>query len=169
MWLRVEHAPANRVSIDAWLTDPTVFARARDSRAELFAEVADFGLQLEHFAVFNQARDTVTEPLSAPACLKIGRPVGLVGMKELDEIKAIALEYGKREAPSILAKGEGEEAMSIIDAAFDLGLPVIEDEALQRLLSGVDIGEEVPESLYRAVAVVLAWVFWLRGDEPGRG
>ena len=59
-------------------------------------------------------------------------------MKELDEIKAIALEYGKREAPSILAKGEGEEAMSIIDAAFDLGLPVIEDEALQRLLSGVD-------------------------------
>ncbi|GIR69872.1 MAG: hypothetical protein CM15mP74_11230 [Halieaceae bacterium] len=37
------------------------------------------------------------------------------------------------------------------------------------LLSGVDIGEEVPESLYRAVAVVLAWVFWLRGDEPGRG
>ncbi|GIR69873.1 MAG: hypothetical protein CM15mP74_11240 [Halieaceae bacterium] len=54
-------------------------------------------------------------------------------MKELDEIKAIALEYGKREAPSILAKGEGEEAMSIIDAAFELGLPVIEDEALQRL------------------------------------
>ena len=59
--------------------------------------------------------------------------------------------------------------MSIIDAAFELGLPVIEDENLQRLLSGVDIGEEVPESLYRAVAVVLAWVFWLRGDEPGGG
>ena len=89
-------------------------------------------------------------------------------MKELDEIKAITLEYGKRQAPSILAKGEGEEAMSIIDAALELGLPVIEDEALQRLLSGVDIGEEVPESLYRAVAVVLAWVFWLRGDEPER-
>ena len=49
--------------------------------------------------------------------------------------------------------------MSIIDAAFDLGLPVIEDEMLQRLLSGVDIGEEIPESLYRAVAVVLARVF----------
>ena len=59
--------------------------------------------------------------------------------------------------------------MSIIDAAFELGLPVIEDETLQRLLNGVDIGEEVPESLYRAVAIVLAWVFWLRGDAPGRG
>ena len=72
VWLRVEHAPANRVSIDAWFTDPTVFTRARDSRAELFAEVAEFGLQLEHFAVFNQARDTVTEPLSAPPVSRLG-------------------------------------------------------------------------------------------------
>ena len=87
-------------------------------------------------------------------------------MRDIDDLKAIALEYGKRQAPSILTKGEGDEAMSIIDAAFDLGLPVIEDEALQRLLSGVDIGEEIPESLYRAVAVVLAWVFWLREMSP---
>ena len=87
-------------------------------------------------------------------------------MKDLEDIKAIALDDGQREAPSIVAKGEGETAMAIIDAAFDLGLPVIEDESLQRLLMGVEIGDEVPESLYRVVAVVLAWVFWLRGDEP---
>ncbi len=72
VWLRVEHAPANRVTLDAWLTDPTVFARARDSRAELFAEVADFGLQLEHFAVFNQARDTLREPLSVSPVSGLG-------------------------------------------------------------------------------------------------
>ena len=72
VWLRVEHAPAHRVSIDAWFTDPNVFTRARDSRAELFTEVAEFGLQLEHFAVFNQARDTVTEPLSAPPVSRLG-------------------------------------------------------------------------------------------------
>jgi hypothetical protein len=72
VWLRVEHAPANSVSLDAWLTNPTVFARARDSRAELFAEVADFGLQLERFAVFNQARDTLTEPLSTPPVSGLG-------------------------------------------------------------------------------------------------
>ena len=72
VWLRVEHSPANSVSLDAWLTDPTVFARARDSRAELFAEVADFGLQLERFAVFNQARDTLTEPLSTPPVSGLG-------------------------------------------------------------------------------------------------
>jgi type III secretion system FlhB-like substrate exporter len=41
-------------------------------------------------------------------------------MRDSDDLKAIALEYGKRQAPSILTKGEGDEAMSIIDAAFDL-------------------------------------------------
>ena len=72
VWLRVEHAPASRVYLDAWLTDPIVFARARDSRAELFAEVADFGLQLEHFAVFNQARDTLTDPDDALLVSRLG-------------------------------------------------------------------------------------------------
>ena len=72
VWLRIVHAPVSRVRLDAWLTDPTVFARARDSRAELFAEVTDFGLQLEHFAVFNQARDTFKDPLSAPTATRLG-------------------------------------------------------------------------------------------------
>jgi hypothetical protein len=72
VWLRVEHTPASRVYLDAWLTDPTVFARARDSRAELFAEVAEFGLQLEHFAVFNQARDTLTDLHRAPPVSRLG-------------------------------------------------------------------------------------------------
>ena len=72
VWLRIEHAPASRVCLDAWLTDPTVFARARDARAELFAEVAEFGLQLEHFAVFNQARDTLTDPHRAPPVSRLG-------------------------------------------------------------------------------------------------
>ena len=65
VWLRVEHLPMSTVRLDAWLTDPGVFLRARDSRAELVAEVAEFGLKLEHFAVFNHARDTVTDPPSS--------------------------------------------------------------------------------------------------------
>ena len=87
-------------------------------------------------------------------------------MRDLEELKAVALEYGQHDAPSVLAKAEGDSALTMIDAAFDLGLPVVEDESLQRLLSGVEAGEEIPESLYRVVAVVLAWVFWLRGDDP---
>jgi hypothetical protein len=38
----------------------------------LFAEVAEFGLQLEHFAVFNQARDTVKEQQAVPSAQRVG-------------------------------------------------------------------------------------------------
>ena len=72
VWLRVEHIPARRVRLDAWLTDPGVYLRAQDSRAELFAEVSQFGLQLEHFAVFNQARDTVQEQHTATTSFRVG-------------------------------------------------------------------------------------------------
>ena len=72
VWLRVEHIPARRVRLDAWLTDPAVYLRAQDSRAELFAEVSEFGLQLEHFAVFNQARDGVKEQQAPASTHRVG-------------------------------------------------------------------------------------------------
>ena len=87
-------------------------------------------------------------------------------MKNPKELNAVAVEYGRTSTPSVIAKGEGKTARAMVERAFDLDLPVIEDETLQRLLTEVDIGEEVPESLYRSVAVVLSWVFWLRGDRP---
>jgi len=71
-WLRIEHLPASTVRLDAWLTDFDVFARARDSRAELVAEVADFGLRLEHFAVFNQPRDTARSDASTQPSVRMG-------------------------------------------------------------------------------------------------
>jgi hypothetical protein len=72
VWLRVEHVPAKKVRLDAWLTDPAVYLRAQDSRAELVAEVSEFGLHLEHFAVFNQARDTVKDSQVAVSSTRIG-------------------------------------------------------------------------------------------------
>jgi len=49
-----------------------VFERARDSRAELVAEVAEFGLRLEHFAVFNQPRDTARSDLPSNPLVRVG-------------------------------------------------------------------------------------------------
>ena len=71
-WLRVEHHPASTVRLDAWITDFAVFERARDSRAELVAEVAEFGLRLEHFAVFNQPRDTARSDLPSNPLVRVG-------------------------------------------------------------------------------------------------
>ncbi len=56
-WVRIEHLPAFKVRLDTWLTDQTLFNKARNSRAEFAAEISSFGLQLDHFAVFNQPRD----------------------------------------------------------------------------------------------------------------
>jgi flagellar biosynthesis protein len=35
------------------------------------------------------------------------------------------------------------------------------------MLSKVDIDQEIPSEVYTAVAVVLSWVYWLRGMQPG--
>jgi len=35
------------------------------------------------------------------------------------------------------------------------------------MLSRLDVGQEIPEDMFTAVAVILAWVYWLRGMQPG--
>jgi flagellar biosynthesis protein len=35
------------------------------------------------------------------------------------------------------------------------------------LLSKLDVGEEITQDMYTAVAVILSWVYWLKGMQPG--
>ena len=42
-----------------------------------------------------------------------------------------------------------------------------EDPQLLALLSRLDVGEEITQDMYTAVAVILSWVYWLKGMEPG--
>ncbi|MGH7927381.1 MAG: EscU/YscU/HrcU family type III secretion system export apparatus switch protein [Candidatus Binatia bacterium] len=79
---------------------------------------------------------------------------------------AIALRYRAREmgAPRVVGKGAGFIAEKIREVARSKGIPVIENRHLAQLLyRQVEIGREIPESLYRAVAGILAYVFRLRG------
>ncbi|MCT2529345.1 EscU/YscU/HrcU family type III secretion system export apparatus switch protein [SAR92 clade bacterium H921] len=80
--------------------------------------------------------------------------------------KAIALEYGKNPAPVLTAKGEGEMAEQIIAEAKKRGIHIAEDAQLVGLLSQLKLDDEIPENLYVAVAVILSWVYWLKGMEP---
>jgi flagellar biosynthetic protein FlhB len=78
---------------------------------------------------------------------------------------AVALRYSLNEmtAPRVVAKGAGFVAARIREVARAKGIPLMENKPLARLLyRQVEIGQEVPESLYRAVAEVLAYVFRLR-------
>ena len=82
-------------------------------------------------------------------------------------LEAVALEYGKNKTPVVSAKGEGELALRIIAEAKRQGVYVSEDPRLLAMLSRLDVGQEIPEDMFTAVAVILAWVYWLRGMQPG--
>ena len=79
---------------------------------------------------------------------------------------AVALHYDGKEAPQITAKGTGELAEKIIALAKEHGIPLHEDAALISLLSKLDLGDEIPQPLYTAVAEVIAFAYILNGKVP---
>ncbi|MFM8757084.1 MAG: EscU/YscU/HrcU family type III secretion system export apparatus switch protein [Limnohabitans sp.] len=81
--------------------------------------------------------------------------------------QAVALEYGKRVTPIVSAKGEDDLAQRIVDEARPHGLTLAEDPPLRARLSRVDLDQEIPPEIYTAVAVILSWVYWLKGMQPG--
>lgn len=85
-----------------------------------------------------------------------------------DLVRAAALQYepGKG-APRLTAKGRGELAARIVQAAREAGVPVHRSPELVSLLMQVDLDRHIPEPLYRAVAEVLVWAHALRGTPAG--
>lgn len=74
----------------------------------------------------------------------------------------VALKYeGGVSAPKVVAKGKGQIAEQIIALAKEHHVPLYEDSELVRLLSRLDLDEEIPNNLYQAVAEVLAFVYAL--------
>jgi flagellar biosynthetic protein FlhB len=79
---------------------------------------------------------------------------------------AVALAYDRKAmaAPQVTAKGRGFVARKIRELAEANGIPVIENKPLAwALYESVDMGDEVPENLYRGVAEILAMVYKLKG------
>ena len=70
---------------------------------------------------------------------------------------AVALRYAPNEtdAPYLVARGREDDAAAIRAEARRLNIPIVKDIALARSLIQFDLGEEIPEELYRAAAAVL--------------
>jgi len=81
--------------------------------------------------------------------------------------QAVALEYGRNKVPTLTAKGDDELARRIVAEAKKQGVYVAEDPRLLAMLSRLDVGQEIPQDMFTAVAVILAWVYWLKGMQPG--
>ena len=76
---------------------------------------------------------------------------------------AVALKYNTETdtVPKVTARGEGLIAERIIDLARENQVPIKEDPDLVQILSQVDINKEIPPSVYKVVAELLAFVYKL--------
>jgi flagellar biosynthesis protein len=75
--------------------------------------------------------------------------------------RAAALRYEGKGAPKVVASGRALVAERILEEARKAGVPVKEDAALAEALAGLELGQEIGEELYAAVAEALAWAYRL--------
>ena len=77
--------------------------------------------------------------------------------------KAVALKFGANDtAPVVVASGMGYMAEKIVEVAADEGVPIYEDNSLATVLTQLQLGQEIPESLYQAI--VELYVYFLKFD-----
>ncbi len=82
-------------------------------------------------------------------------------------VKAAALKYrdGEDSVPKLIAKGSGEAAGKIMEIARHHGIPIREDKTLVEVLSSLDLYQDIPPEIYKAVAEILAFIYSvLRSD-----
>ena len=79
---------------------------------------------------------------------------------------AIALEYDEENAPVVNAKGTGELAKRIIEIAKENDIYLQEDAGLIQILAELELGDEIPEQIYKAIAEVIAFAYIIKGKFP---
>jgi flagellar biosynthetic protein FlhB len=84
---------------------------------------------------------------------------------------AVALRYevGEMPAPKVVAKGKNFLAARIRERAIRNQVPIVENPPLARALyQSASVGQEIPAPLFRAVAEVLAYIYRVTNQRPGR-
>ncbi len=80
--------------------------------------------------------------------------------------KAVAIYYDGDKAPVITAKGKGDIAREIIAIAKEHDVPLCDNETLVDFLVTLELGDEIPEKLYIAIAYIIAFAYDLKGLKP---
>ena len=80
---------------------------------------------------------------------------------QVNKKKAVALGYNRSQdnAPKVLASGAGEIANKIISLAKEHDIPLKEDPDLIEILSKVEVDQEIPPNLYKAVAEIFSFLY----------
>jgi len=80
--------------------------------------------------------------------------------------EAIALVYDGDQTPTLTAKGEGDLAEQIIQLAMEYEVPIYENAELAKVLARLELGDQIPEALYRTIAEIIAFAWYLKGKAP---
>jgi len=77
--------------------------------------------------------------------------------------KAVALKYepSRHETPIVTAKGQGLVAEKIIEVAKKKHIPIKDDPDLVQILSQLELGDQIPSSVYQVVAEIFAFIYHL--------
>ncbi len=137
-------------------------------------------LRMSKEEVKEESKNTEGDPLVKVRIRSVQRQLArqrmMESVKEADVVVrnpthvAVALKYdrAKMRAPKVVAKGRGLVAEKIIEIAHKHDVPVVENRELARtLFKLVEIGMEIPATLYRAVAELLAYVYSVRRGVRG--
>ena len=79
------------------------------------------------------------------------------------KVAALRYRHGTDLAPKLVAKGQGYVADQIMALAKANDIPIHEDRNMVEILSAIDLYEQIPSQLYKAVAEVLAFVYRVTG------
>jgi len=80
--------------------------------------------------------------------------------------QAIALSYDGQQAPTLTAKGNDQLAEAILAVAREYEVPIYENAELVKLLARMELGDSIPEALYRTIAEIIAFAWHLKGKFP---
>jgi len=78
----------------------------------------------------------------------------------------VALHYDEVNAPHVPTKCSGDIAQQILELARRNNVPLQENAELVKVLSKIELGEQIPQALYLAVAEVIAFAYLLKGKAP---
>ena len=80
--------------------------------------------------------------------------------------QAIASSYDGINSPNLTAKGDDQLAEAILAIAREYEVPIYENAELVRLLARLELGDAIPEELYRTIAEIIAFAWYLKGKCP---
>jgi len=84
--------------------------------------------------------------------------------RPLQQAVALVYETGAP-APKVVAKGRGLVAEQIINVAQEAGVFIHESKELVSLLMDIDLDKQIPPTLYRTIAELLAWLYHIESAQ----